>query len=117
ERALTVRVRERVGASGAKPRSAEEASMRSAGDSAVDPTRPEAQRISSRSAQAQMIDPARLQATRLVLSEGRADPAPDTLAASVRDPDALVVLLCAVVTRSGWAWQPLLFGGARRTVA
>ena len=113
ERARTVRVRERLGASGAKPRAADEASLRGIGESAVDPTRPEAQRLSSRTAQAQMIDPARLHAMRLVLAEGEAELAPETLAASVKDPDALVTLLCAVVTRSGWAWQPLLFGGRR----
>ena len=113
ERSRTVRVRERLGASGARPRSADEASMRSIGDDVVDPTRPEAQRISSRVAQAQMIDPARLQAARLVVCEDRAEPAPDTLARAVADPDALIVLLCAVVTRSGWAWQPLLFGRTR----
>jgi hypothetical protein len=114
ERARTVRVKERLGASGARPRDAEEASMRGIGESAVDPTRPQAQRMSSRTAQAAMIDPARLQAVRLFLSEGRAEPGADTLAASAADPDFLVVLLCAVVTRSGWAWQPLLFGGAGR---
>jgi hypothetical protein len=114
ERSRTVRVRERVGASGARPRNAEEASMRGIGDDAVDPTRPAAQRISSRAAQARMIDPARLQAVRVELSADRALPARDTLAAAASDPDALVMLLCAVVTRSGWAWQPLLFGEAPR---
>ena len=55
-----------------------------------------------------MIDPARLQATRLVLHDGQAEPAPHAVSATASDPDAVVVLLCALVTRSGYAWQPLL---------
>ena len=114
ERTHTVRVRERLGASGAAPCNADEACMRCIGDPAFDPTRPDAQRISSRVAQASMIDPARLQATRLVLRDGQAEPAPQAVAATAADPDALVTLLCALVTRSGYAWQPLLgLGGAR----
>jgi len=104
----TVRVRERLGASGAKPCDCEEASMRTLGEPICDPTRPEAQRISSRVAQATMIDPARLQATRLVLRDGHAEPAPQAASATATDPDAVVTLLCALVTRSGYAWQPLL---------
>jgi hypothetical protein len=108
----TVRVRERVGASGAAPRDAAERSMRGIGDPAVDPTRPDAQRISSRVAQASMIDPARLQATRLVLRDGDAEPPPHAL--TTKDADELVALLCTLVTRSGYAWQPLLWGGGAR---
>ena len=107
ESARIVRVRERLGASGARPRSADEASMRGIGDAAIDPTRPEAQRISSRVAQASMIDPERLRATRLLMHEGQAEPAPQ-LATPTADPDAIVTLLCALVTRSGYAWRPLL---------
>ena len=112
ERRRTVRVRERLGASGAAPRDAGEASMRSIGDPAFDPTRPDAQRVASRVAQASMIDPARLQATTLVLRDGQAEPAPQAVAATTADPDGVVTLLCALVTRSGYAWQPLLFGRA-----
>ena len=104
----TVRVRERLGASGAKPCNCDEASMRTLGDPICDPTRPQAQRISSRVAQATMIDPARLQATRLALLDGKAEPAPQALTATAADPDAVITLLCALVTRSGYAWQPLL---------
>ena len=104
----TVRVRERLGASGARPCDCDEASMRQLGEPICDPTRPEAQRISSRVAQASMIDPARLQAVRLVMHEGRAEPAPQAVSATATDPDAVVTLLCARVTRSGYARQPLL---------
>jgi hypothetical protein len=104
----TVRVRERLGASGAAPCGCEEASLRTLGEPICDPTRPEAQKISSRVAQATMIDPARLQATRLVLRDGIAEPAAQAPSATAPDPDAVVTLLCALVTRSGYAWQPLL---------
>ena len=82
--------------------------MRTLGEPICDPTRPQAQKISSRVAQATMIDPARLQATRLVLDDGRAAPAPHAVRATATDPDAVLTLLCALVTRSGYAWQPLL---------
>ena len=104
----TVRVRERLGASGAAPCDCEEASMRTLGEPICDPTRPQAQKISSRVAQATMIDPARLQATRLYLHDDHAEPAPQAVSATASDPDAVVVLLCALVTRSGYAWEPLL---------
>ena len=82
--------------------------MRTLGEPICDPTRPQAQRISSRVAQATMIDPARLQATRLYLHDDHAEPAPQAVSATASDPDAVVTLLCALVTRSGYAWQPLL---------
>jgi hypothetical protein len=104
----TVRVRERLGASGAAPCSCEEASLRTLGEPICDPTRPQAQKVSSRVAQATMIDPEQLEATRLVLQDGRAEPAPQAAGATAEDPDAVITLLCALVTRSGYAWQPLL---------
>jgi len=106
ERTHSVRVRERLGARGAAPRNADEASLRSLGDPAFDPTRPDAQRVSACVAQASMIDPARLQATRLVLRDGQAEPSTNALARTTADPDAVITLLCALVTRSGYAWQP-----------
>jgi hypothetical protein len=108
ERTHTVRVRERLAASGAAPRDADEASMRGVGERAIDPTRPDAQQVSSRVAQTSMIDSARLQATRLVLREGRAEPAAKAMSGAAADADEIVTLLCALVTRSGYAWQPLL---------
>ena len=108
ERTRTVRVRERLGASGAAPRDADEACMRSIGDAGLrpDPTRGAADLV----ARGAGVDdrPARLQATRLVLRDGQAEPAPQLVAPTAADPDAVVTLLCALVTRSGYAWQPLL---------
>ena len=114
ERTHTVRVRERLAASGAAPRDGDEASMRNIGDAAIDPTRPDAQRVSSRVAQTSMIDPARLQNIRLVLRQGEAEPAPQAVARTAADPDDIVTLLCALVTRSGYAWQPLMGLGRGR---
>jgi hypothetical protein len=113
EATRTVQVRERLGARAAAPNSADEASLRSIGDPAFDPTRPDAQRISSCIAQTSMIDPAQLAATRLGLAGNRALPAPEALSAAATDTDAIVALLCALVTRSGYAWQPLI--GLRRS--
>ena len=110
----TVQVRERLGAHAAAPRSADEASLRSLGDPAFDPTRPDAQRVSSCVAQASMIDPAQLAATRLTLDCDRALPATEALSTTATDTDAVVVLLCALVTRSGYAWQPLIGLGRSR---
>ena len=103
--ACRVRVRERLGASGAAPRDADEASMRSIGDPAFDPARPPARRVWACVAQATMIEPQRLAGVRLRWS-------PDGLAAADaggRDAESLLTLMAAVVTRSGWCWQPVMF--------
>lgn len=100
-----VQVRERLGASGAAPRSADEASMRAPGAPAFDPARPPARRVWARVAQATMIEPQRLAAVRLRW-------APEGVAAAEaggRDAESLLTLIAAVVTRSGWRWQPLMF--------
>lgn len=110
----TVRVRERLGARGATPRNADEASLRGPGEAAFDPTRPDAQSVWSWQAQTTMIDPARLAATRLALHDGRAEPVPEAVTATATDPDDIVTLLCALVTRSGYAWQPLMGIGSSR---
>lgn len=103
--AACVRVRERLGASAAVPRDADEASMRSIGDPAFDPTRPPARRVWARVAQATMVEPQQLDAVRLRWSaEGVAAAEP-----GARDAESLVTLLAALVVRSGWHWQPLLF--------
>jgi hypothetical protein len=103
--AACVRVRERLGASAAAPRDADEASMRTIGDPAFDPARPQARQVWARVAQATMVEPQRLDAVRLRWSAkgvAAADP-------GARDAESLVTLLAAVVVRSGWHWQPLLF--------
>ena len=63
--------------------------------------------------QTSMIDPARLHATRLSLRGGHAEPAPGAMSRAVADADDVVTLLCALVTRSGYVWQPLLVGRGR----
>ena len=108
--ARIVRVRERLGVSGAAPLDADEASMRTPGEPALDAARPNAQRMSSRVAQTTMIEPAQLAAVELRWS-------PDGLAsaeAGGRDATSMVLLVAALVTRSGYGWRPMMF--ARRTV-
>ncbi|MEO8297498.1 MAG: hypothetical protein ABI574_06770 [Burkholderiales bacterium] len=109
EPAGQVFVRERLGLHDAAPRNADEASLRSLGDASFDPARPDAQRIAGRSIQTTMIDPTKLAAVRLDLTDDLVR-LPD---AAPTEPEAIVTLLCALVTRSGYAWQPVL-GRQRR---
>ena len=102
-----VRVQELVGASGARPRTASERSMRTLGDAPLDPARPDAQKIWARTWQTTMIIPERLAATR---TEFSGDTVRFTLPDDYpQDTEAWVTLMAAVVTRSGYAWQPRLF--------
>lgn len=108
ERAGAVHVRERLGARAAAPRDAAEASLRRLGDAAFDPARPDAALVGSAVAQATPIEPAALHAVRLAWSaDGQTVAGADRVAGDSR---ALVTLLAAVVTRSGYAWRPRLFG-------
>lgn len=104
-----VRVQEKLTASGASPQDANEANMRGPGDDHFDPTRPTATRISGKTVQTRMIDPQRLAAIPLRMF-GESVELPDDFTSSLA-PDDTVTLLCAVVTRSGWHWQPVFFGG------
>lgn len=99
-----VLVRERLAVRGAAPHNADEASLRSLGDSPFDPARPDAQWTSGRSIQTTMVEPDKLAAVRLALGGGNAQP----VEPAPTEPEAIVTLLCALVTRSGYAWQPLL---------
>lgn len=99
-----VRVLERIGARGARPASAAEASMRGPGDAAFDPTRPDAQRVSGITWQATMVEPQRLAASQPEFRGARVAALPVPCAAL--DGEGVLTLLCAVVTRSGWVWQP-----------
>ena len=101
-----VRVRERLGARGAAPADSDEASLRSIGDTWFDPARPQAQRVSGITLQATMIEPARMAATRVAMEGGQA--AVLSPAAGDLDPDGVIAVLAAVVTRSGYVWQPEL---------
>ena len=88
------------------PRS--DASLRSIGDTWFDPSRPQAQRVSGITLQASMIEPSRLAATRLAMDGGQVRLlAP---AAADLDADGVVAVLAALVTRSGYGWQPELGG-------
>jgi hypothetical protein len=101
-----VRVRERLGATGAAPRDADEASLRTIGDTWFDPSRPQAHRVSDIVLQASMIEPSRLEATSLAFDGTQVrvlSPAPARL-----DADGVIAVLAALVTRSGYAWQPEL---------
>lgn len=104
-----VRVQEKLTASGARPQDANEASMRGPGDDSFDPTRPTASHISGKTVQTRMIDPQRLAAVPLRMV-GETVELPGEFTSSLAADDT-VTLLCAVVTRSGWHWQPVFFGG------
>jgi hypothetical protein len=96
-----VHVQETLSATAARPHDASEADMRGMGSPAFDPTRPEANSIFQRMRQTTMIDSQRLSQT----------PWPaDAAAWASYDAEGLVTLACAVVIRSGWGWQPALFG-------
>lgn len=99
-----VRVFERTDTHGARALTAGEASMRQPGEPSLYPTRPDAQAISGTTWQTTMISPQRMAGLRLQLAGSQA-----TLArpqARALDAEGVVTVLCAVVTRSGWAWQP-----------
>ena len=106
ERRREVRVSERLGAHGARPRDADEASLRSLGDAAFDPSRPDADRVWQTTWQATMIDPLRLDAVPLRPLGLHAE-LPRAYAAAL-DGEGVLTALCALVTRSGWHWQPRL---------
>lgn len=100
-----VRVRERMTAAGAAPVDAEEASMRGPGDAPFDPARPAADRVWNSVRQTTVLEPELLEAVALRF-EG--DEVRGTLPAS--DGEGVLAALCTVVTRSGWAWQPVWRG-------
>lgn len=97
-------VRERLGLSRAAPRNEQEASMRSLGDSPFDPSRPHAQAMSGRSIQTTLIVPDQLAAVELGWAGGQVQ----LLSPAPTEPEAIVTVLCALVTRCGYAWQPVM---------
>jgi len=108
-----VQVEEKLAASGAAPDDEAEASMGDFAESAFDATRPDAQRIWSSTWQATMIEPARLAGVPLQLQAASA-----LLPASYLDSldgEGVLTVLCAVVTRSGWRWEPRLLGARQRS--
>jgi len=101
-----VSVRELLGAHAAAPRDGIEAEMRAAGEPWFDPSRPEAQRVWTRTLQSTMIDPEQLARTELRIELDRVECA--WPAGGAPDSDAVMALLAATVTRSGYAWRPRL---------
>lgn len=104
-----VRVREKVTASGARPRTSSESSMRGVGDSGYNPTRPSTKSVSGTAIQTTLIVPSQLAKVPLRLEADRVEVPEDYLRAL--DGDGMVTLLCAVVTQSGWRWQPVFLSG------
>lgn len=104
----SVRVRERLSTRNADPVSFYEASMRGPGDPAIDATRPAASKVFSLVAQTSTIYPEKLKAVPVLL-QGRAVAVAPEFAVKL-DGDGMVNLLCAIVTRSGWNWEPAFFG-------
>ena len=78
--------------------------MRSLGDSPFDPSRPDAQKMSGRSIQTTLIVPDQLAAVELAWAGGQVQ----LLSPAPTEPEAIVTVLCALVTRSGYAWQPVM---------
>ena len=106
-----VQVEERLAANAAAPIDDDEASMGDFGESSFDATRPDARRVWSATWQATMIEPKRLAGVPLQLQASRA-----LLPASYLDSldgEGVLTVLCAVVTRSGWHWEPRLLAARR----
>ncbi|WP_457419210.1 hypothetical protein [Roseateles sp. P5_E7] len=103
-----VLVHEKLGIDGDAPQDADEASMRGPGDDLADAARPDAEMVWSSTRQATMVVPSRLATVPLQLQSRHAD-LPAGYAASL-DGEGVLTALCALVTRSGWRWQPRLFG-------
>ena len=103
-----VQVRELVTADAATPEDEDEACLRgSLADAALDASRPRAGQVWQKVVQTTMIEPTRLGAQRLLLQGERVALAPG--ARDRFDGEGMVTLLAALVTRSGWAWQPVFW--------
>jgi hypothetical protein len=105
EPARIIRVRETEGAAGAAPRDAAEADMRGLGELGIDPTRPKARSVWAATIQTTIIDRARLDALELRFEGDDVQMTGATVASL--DATALIHVICAVVTRSGFDWQPV----------
>ncbi len=100
-----VRVRERSNATGAAPEDQHERDMRPIGGPRFDPTRPEAQKVWMSVVQTSILEPELLSAVPLTLREDRAE-LPAEYAHGL-DSKQMIYVLCAVVTKSGYTWQPV----------
>lgn len=106
--AHAVHVHEALSIRGDAPRDADEASLRHVGDDLLDASRPDARQLWSSVRQATLIVPSRLAAVPLRLQPGQAALPADY--AATLDGEGQLTALCALVTRSGWHWQPRLLG-------
>ncbi|QPF72188.1 hypothetical protein G8A07_04085 [Roseateles sp. DAIF2] len=106
--ARRVQVRELLTADAAAPQDEDEASLRGGlCDAASDPARPRADRVWQRRVQTTLLDPERLAALRLKLSADRVALAPGSDLGF--DGEGMLSLLAALVTESGWGWQPVFW--------
>jgi hypothetical protein len=103
-----VQVRELLTANAAAPQDEDEASLRgSLADPAFDPARPRASHVWQRMVQTTMLEPARVAALRPGFEGDRLRlPA---AASTGLDGEGMVTLLAALVTASGWRWQPVFW--------
>jgi len=112
ERRRVVHATEQEGSRGASPRDAAEADMRSPGTVGIDPARPPARQVHGTSRLATFLEPARLAAVPLRIA-GMGVELPEAWAREVEAED-LAYVLGALVSRSGWTFQPVLFRFQRR---
>ncbi|MBL0730048.1 hypothetical protein [Piscinibacter sp. HJYY11] len=105
-----VHVHEKLRVNGDAPRDEDEATMASVGESSDwhSAAGPDAQYVWTATWQATMIEPRRLNAVPLMLHAHHAE-LPRRHAATL-DGEGVLTVLCALVTRSGWHWQPKLWG-------
>lgn len=108
-----VQVRELLTADAAAPQDEDEACLRgSLADPAFDPARPRASHVWQKMVQTTMLEPARLAALRPGL-DGERVALPAGLRAQDLDGEGMVTLLAALVTGSGWTWQPVFWFSRR----
>ena len=108
-----VHVHEKLRVNGDAPRDDDEAHMAPIGGTAGgwhSAAGPDAQYVWTSTWQATLIEPRRLGAVPLMLHAQHAE-LPRRHAATL-DGEGVLTVLCALVTRSGWHWQPRLWGRA-----
>ena len=106
-----VHVHEKLRVNGDAPRDDDEARMAPLGNESSDwysAAGPDAQYVWTSTWQATMIEPKRLSAVPLMVHAQHAE-LPRRHAATL-DSEGVLTVLCALVTRSGWHWQPKLWG-------
>lgn len=106
-----VHVHEKLRVNGDAPLNADEARMATTDEAWSDwhsAAGPDAQYVWTSTWQATMIEPKRLSAVPLMVHAQHAE-LPRRHAATL-DSEGVLTVLCALVTRSGWHWQPRLWG-------